>query len=158
MMSPPTSPALSAGEPGGSTLFLNLYIYKNFFAYQDMSYGNSTADATSSGTYGTNSAGGDPVLNALGLANRNGRLEWPLGLVALPGEQSNNLRRQVESVMLIGVNSKTTSPALIEEARLALDRLQSLAESNRLSMTPGTYKDSEEFLGQLDHALRLLQK
>jgi multiple sugar transport system permease protein len=31
------------GEPGGKTLFLNLYIYKNFFAYQNMSYGATLA-------------------------------------------------------------------------------------------------------------------
>ena len=31
------------GEPGGTTLFLNLYLYKNFFAYQDMSYGATLA-------------------------------------------------------------------------------------------------------------------
>jgi ABC-type sugar transport system permease subunit len=31
------------GEPGGKTNFLNLYIYKNFFAYQDMSYGATLA-------------------------------------------------------------------------------------------------------------------
>ncbi len=31
------------GEPGGSTLFFNLYIYKNFFAYQNMSYGATLA-------------------------------------------------------------------------------------------------------------------
>jgi multiple sugar transport system permease protein len=31
------------GEPGGTTLFLNLYIYKSFFAYQDMSYGATLA-------------------------------------------------------------------------------------------------------------------
>jgi len=31
------------GEPGGTTLFLNLYIYKNFFLYQDMSYGATLA-------------------------------------------------------------------------------------------------------------------
>jgi multiple sugar transport system permease protein len=31
------------GEPGGSTMFLNLYIYKNFFAYQNMSYGATLA-------------------------------------------------------------------------------------------------------------------
>ena len=30
-------------EPGGTTLFLNLYIYKNFFAYQNMSYGATLA-------------------------------------------------------------------------------------------------------------------
>ena len=31
------------GEPGGTTNFLNLYIYKNFFDYQDMSYGATLA-------------------------------------------------------------------------------------------------------------------
>jgi multiple sugar transport system permease protein len=31
------------GEPGGTTNFLNLYIYKNFFTYQDMSYGATLA-------------------------------------------------------------------------------------------------------------------
>jgi ABC-type sugar transport system permease subunit len=31
------------GEPGGSTLFLNLYIYKNFFVYQDIAYGSTMA-------------------------------------------------------------------------------------------------------------------
>jgi multiple sugar transport system permease protein len=31
------------GEPGGTTLFLGVYIYKNFFAYQAMSYGATLA-------------------------------------------------------------------------------------------------------------------
>jgi len=31
------------GEPGGSTNFLNLYIYKNFTTYQNMSYGATLA-------------------------------------------------------------------------------------------------------------------
>jgi ABC-type sugar transport system permease subunit len=31
------------GEPGGRTSFLNLYIYKNFFTYQNMSYGATLA-------------------------------------------------------------------------------------------------------------------
>jgi ABC-type sugar transport system permease subunit len=31
------------GEPGGSTLFLNLYIYKNFFGYHDLAYGSTMA-------------------------------------------------------------------------------------------------------------------
>jgi multiple sugar transport system permease protein len=31
------------GEPGGSTLFYNLYIYKNFFTFQNMSYGATLA-------------------------------------------------------------------------------------------------------------------
>ena len=31
------------GEPGGSTLFFNLYLYKNFFLFQNMSYGATLA-------------------------------------------------------------------------------------------------------------------
>jgi ABC-type sugar transport system permease subunit len=31
------------GEPGGSTLFYNLYLYKQFFAFQNMSYGATLA-------------------------------------------------------------------------------------------------------------------
>ena len=31
------------GEPGGATLFYNLYLYKNFFTFQNMSYGATLA-------------------------------------------------------------------------------------------------------------------
>ncbi len=31
------------GEPGGTTFFYNLYLYKNFFTYQNMSYGATLA-------------------------------------------------------------------------------------------------------------------
>ena len=31
------------GEPGGTTLFFNLYLYKNFFTFQNMSYGATLA-------------------------------------------------------------------------------------------------------------------
>ncbi len=31
------------GEPGGSTFFFNLYLYKNFFTFQNMSYGATLA-------------------------------------------------------------------------------------------------------------------
>lgn len=31
------------GQPGGATFFYNLYIYKEFFAYQDMAYGATLA-------------------------------------------------------------------------------------------------------------------
>ena len=31
------------GEPGGSTMFYNLYLYKTFYTYQNMSYGSTLA-------------------------------------------------------------------------------------------------------------------
>src|SRR4029453_15499340 len=39
----PLAPKNGTGQPGGSTLFYNLYLYKNFFAFQDMSYGATLA-------------------------------------------------------------------------------------------------------------------
>ena len=32
-----------SGDPGGATIFFNLYIYKTFFTFQDMSYGATLA-------------------------------------------------------------------------------------------------------------------
>jgi multiple sugar transport system permease protein len=31
------------GRPGGTTYFYNLYLYKTFFTYQNMSYGSTLA-------------------------------------------------------------------------------------------------------------------
>ena len=31
------------GEPGGTTMFYNLYLYKTFFVFQNMSYGSAMA-------------------------------------------------------------------------------------------------------------------
>jgi hypothetical protein len=121
-------------------------------------YGNTAADANTGGSYATESSGQNSVLTAMGLPNRNGHLDWPLGLVALPGEQSHRLRQQVEAAVTVLANAKQTrNSPLVEEAKSALERLQSLTESNRLSMTPGTFRDAEEFLGQVDHALRVFE-
>jgi hypothetical protein len=122
-------------------------------------YSNTAADANTGGAYATESSGQNSVLTAMGLPNRNGHLDWPLALVALPGEQSRRLRQQVEAAVLVSANAKPgANPRIVDEAKSALERLQSLTESNRLSMTPGTFRDAEEFLGQIDHALRLSEK
>ncbi len=31
------------GRPGGATMFYNLYLYRTFFTFQDMSYGSAMA-------------------------------------------------------------------------------------------------------------------
>jgi hypothetical protein len=139
-------------SPSSSTS--NPYDTYGSAAYQ----ASSNAESTSELITGGEPSGRDPILSALGLANKNGHLDWPLGLIALPGEQSKHLREQIESVILVGATNKTINSFLVEDARLGLDRLQSQIESNRLSMTRGTYKDAQEFLGQLDHALKLLEK
>ena len=37
------APKNGTGEPGGQTLFYNLYLYKTFFTYQELSYGATLA-------------------------------------------------------------------------------------------------------------------
>ena len=61
------------GEPGGSTLFFNLYLYKNFFTFQNMSYGATLAWLLFADHAGRHAA---PVPDgpALGLLRRRGAL------------------------------------------------------------------------------------
>jgi hypothetical protein len=134
--------------------------------YQNQMYSstNNRDQAQSYSSFSGDSAAKDSetVLTALGLRVKNGHLDWPLALVALsPGEEVDNLRRQLESLVLVmSRRSSAGKPntGLEKEARQALDRLQSLSYSNRFSMTLGTRKEAERFLDQLDNALQVVHK
>ena len=62
------------GEPGGTTLFFNLYLYKKFFTFQNMSYGATLAWLLFGITPGHH-ARAVPALAALGLL-RGRRVGW----------------------------------------------------------------------------------
>jgi len=123
------------------------------------SYGKKSYDSESAKDNANKEA--ETTLTALGLPVKNGHLDWPIALDALPGEESRNLRQQLESLLLVmarGSQSTKGNAGLAEEAKRALDRLDSLAYSNRYSMTLGTRKDAGEFLDKLENALSLLQQ
>jgi hypothetical protein len=139
--------------------------YSNMnYGNQAQSYGNYSKDAgaygsESSKTYASNET--ERALTALGLPVKKGHLDWPLALDALPGEESRNLRQQIESLLLVmaRASQRTKGNAgLVEEAKQALDRLDAIFYSNRYSMTLGTRKDASEFLSKLDNALSALQQ
>jgi hypothetical protein len=139
-------------------------MYSNMnYGSQSQSYGSNSKDSA----YGSDSSKaysnkeGESVVTALGLPAKNGHLVWPIALDALAGEESRDLRKQVDSlVFLMGRNSYNGNPNghYVGEFKQALDRLSELAYSNRYSMTLGTRKEANEFLSKLDNALSLLQK
>jgi hypothetical protein len=153
--SPAYAYATSYGSPASSS---NPYDTYGSSSAPSNYASNTAADSSRGGGYSTES-GNNSVLTALGLPTIGNHLDWPIALVALPGEQSKKLRDQVEAAVVVGASTKLAGNSpLVEEAKLALQRLQDLTERNRLSMTPGTYKDAEAFLGQIDHALRSMTK
>jgi hypothetical protein len=100
------------------------------------------------------------VLTALALpTTKDGHLDWPLALVALPGEKPRELQKQVETLVL-QMASKPKDAAnsqFSEEAKRVLKGFRSQMEANRFSITRGCRKDAEHFLDQLDRTLTSLQ-
>jgi hypothetical protein len=134
------------------------------YGNQSQLYGSYSKDA---GAYGSESSKSyankdkDTALAALGLPVKNGHLDWPLALDALPGEESRNLRQQIESLLLVmAANSQggKGNARLVDEAKQAVSRLDAIAYSNRYSMTLGTRKDASAFLAKLDNVLSSLGK
>src|SRR5262245_32884855 len=100
------------------------------------------------------------VLTALELpTTKDGHLDWPLALAALPGEKPRELQKQVETLVL-QMASKPKDAAnsqFAEEAKSVLKGFRSQMEANRFSITRGCRKDAERFLDQLDRTLTSLQ-
>jgi hypothetical protein len=98
----------------------------------------------------------DTVLAGLGLPTKNGHLDWPIALDALP--HSEDARRQVESAMVaLAAYKGNANAGLVDEAKRSLDRLRDLVYSNRYSMTAGTRKEADRFLDKLESALKAFQ-
>jgi hypothetical protein len=100
------------------------------------------------------------VLAALELpTTKDGHLDWPLALAALPGEKPREFQKQVETLVL-QMASKPKDAAnsqFSEDAKRVLKGFRSQMEANRFSVTRGCRKDAERFLDQLDRALTSLQ-
>jgi hypothetical protein len=114
---------------------------------------------------GTSSGGKDigRVLTAAGVPNDDGRLRWPVGLRAVGGAESDELRRQIEALFQYGVQQTQAgpvSPHLVQELAHSVGALRQLVRRDRqerFSLALTTYEDAERFLTKLDHARKLLE-
>ncbi|HKB35524.1 MAG TPA: hypothetical protein VKD72_03660, partial [Gemmataceae bacterium] len=77
------------------------------------------------------------VLDAMGLPNGGGRLDWPLGLRILPpGEKTVVLRNQIDALLGMAARQSAqgpVSPKLLQEASQAVNELHSLLREKRLA-------------------------
>jgi hypothetical protein len=155
------------GYPISSSSDSTAYPYQSYMSTsgnQDHAGGNVAASSTdaadSSQAY--NPAGMGLVLGALGVPNKDGHIEWPLALRFLrPDDEARELRQQIGAliqVLAIEQAGGYLNAGDIHQTRLVLNKLRSLMESERYSMTLGTYKEADRFLGKLESFLKNLER
>ena len=102
------------------------------------------------------------VLDAMGLPNGGGRLEWPLGLRILPpDERTVVLRNQIDALLGMAARQSAqgpVSPKLLQEASQAVNELHRLLREKQTAFEASfTYNEADRFLDKLAHGLKLLQ-
>ena len=102
------------------------------------------------------------VLDAMGVPNTNGRLDWPLGLRILPpGEKAEELRKQIEALLRMAANQSPegkVSPQVLQETANAVEELHDMLRKKKSAFEASyTYNEADHFLDKLAQGLRLLQ-
>jgi hypothetical protein len=130
------------------------------YQYDDQSAGY----AGSSGYDNQNSkdSGSSAMFKAMGLPVEQGQLAWPIGLQALrPDEEVKTLRDQINGSIQVAAfdrMNKREDGRLVEQTQKAVARLRVLLRTNgKDRFFASTYKDSAQFLDQLEGGLKMLQ-
>jgi hypothetical protein len=107
-------------------------------------------------------------LTAIGVANQNGRLSWPLGLQTLGGpdngREADELRGQLDGLFQLAAEQAGRGSAdtkLLDEITRAVDRFRKLltrVQQERAQLTQALYDEAERFLNQLQDAEAALRK
>jgi hypothetical protein len=102
------------------------------------------------------------VLDAMGLPNAEGQLDWPLGLRILPpDEKTVLLRNQIDALLGMAARQSTqgpVNPKLLQEAGKAVNELHGLLRDKKIAFEASyTYNEADRFLDKLSHGLKLLQ-
>jgi hypothetical protein len=102
------------------------------------------------------------VLDAMGVPNTDGRLDWPLGLRILPpGEKTEVLRKQIEALLRMAANHARdgkVSPQVLQEASNAIAELHDVLHEKKGAFSASyTYDEADRFLDKLAKGLKLLQ-
>jgi plastocyanin len=104
----------------------------------------------------------DHMLASLGVTGEDGKMLWPIGLRALPGDRDGRLRGEIEALL---TREKEAAAAGGETANLARDltaavdalRAQLLRDKQeRFSLTFQAYDDAGDYLAKLKQAAKLL--
>jgi hypothetical protein len=122
---------------------------------QEQAYGSQTTQQKNAVEMGT-------VLTALGVPNKDGHLDWPLALRFLrPDEETRELRQQIDTLVQVLASQQAASnpnARYVHQTRIALNKLRSLMDRERHSLTSGTYKEAERFLDKLEGFLNEMER
>jgi hypothetical protein len=102
------------------------------------------------------------AIAATGIFNKDGKIEWPLGLRVLPGGEVDRLRTQLSAmfeVLAVQMVQGTVNPLLLVEINQAVDRLAVLLQLDRTTRRSLTgqnlYDESSRFLAKMREATRI---
>lgn len=155
------------GYGGSSSGGQNSYSNPNMASYSG--YPSPTYGALNSvGSSGLNDAS-VPVnqttatfLQALGVPNTKGQIQWPLGLRVLsPGGETQHLRQQLDVLAQVLANQAThgqVSPQVLKEATRSVNKLRQLlrVSEEQKGMVLFTYNEATQFLDHLTNGLETL--
>lgn len=101
-------------------------------------------------------------LDALGLPNSGGHLDWPLGLrVLAPGLEARALRQQTDQLLQTAALASTTgqvNPRVIKETSQTVQRLRRmLSHEGSACLASATTAEAQQFLDKLEHVLDTLK-
>jgi hypothetical protein len=129
--------------------------YASMYGSQDQRYNQSGQTQYSAADVGT-------LLTAAGLPNKNGNIDWPLALQILrPDSETRELRTQIETLVQVLAGQQAVlypNPRYIHQTRQAVAKLRSFMDRERYSLTAGTYRESDRFLGKLETFLNSLER
>ena len=101
------------------------------------------------------------ILTAVGVPNDDGRLTYALGLQVLQPQTENlQLLDQIETLFQLLAMQQAAdqvNPNLAQEARAAIDRLQTMLRGRQHNMMPKTYDEAQQYLEKLRHGLKVLE-
>ena len=147
-----------SNQPSSSNTADPYQTYASKYGSEDEAYSTAIAGYGGKSDQSKKTSEMGAILTAAGLPNKEGHLNWPLGLRLLrPDDETRDLRRQVD-VLVQGIAfqqlSSQPNSAYVQQTEFALERLRLLAERERHSLSSGTYREVERFLAKLDRFLK----
>jgi hypothetical protein len=101
------------------------------------------------------------ILTAVGVPNDDGRLSYPLGLQVLQPQTENlQVLDQIETLFQVLASQEPSGQInanLAKEAKVAIDRLQTMLRGRQHNMMPNVYGEAQQYLDKLRHGLEVLQ-
>jgi hypothetical protein len=151
-----------AAYPGTSSVSTSSNPYSVPSRVGDTAGAYRPGSATANQRQTTAQAASANVLDAMGVPNTDGRLDWPLGLRILPpGEKAGVLRKQIDALLRMASNQAPdgkVSPQVLQEASDAIEELHDMLHQKKGAFSASyTYDEADRFLDKLAKGLKLLQ-